>query len=269
MISVDSYSKTVIDIMIEPAIVKATYERKMVLDTLNPNIDYKEDILTLKIGQTTSSFYSQQLKTIDSLEYYNDEYFKLRYSDKRIFSEHASLSKEAIFKNYPQNKITHHDRFDLCNWTIEEDIEKPVWKILRNTKTILGYECIEATTSYRGRTWIVWFTPEIPISDGPWKLWGLPGLILCAKDSKQHYSYTIQGIEMDEIGFVEFFDYYGNRMEILREKALKAKRKYLQKDIGYEIMFSGDYGFKAGGLKHREKMPHANYDFEETDYPHE
>ncbi|HIR32843.1 MAG TPA: GLPGLI family protein, partial [Candidatus Coprenecus merdigallinarum] len=46
-----------------------------------------------------------------------------------------------------------------------------------------GYNCQRATGTFRGREWQVWFTYDIPYNYGPWKLGGLPGLILKAEDS--------------------------------------------------------------------------------------
>ena len=61
----------------------------------------------------------------------------------------------------------------------EEPLEEMRWEIISDSlKTILGYECMMAETNYHGRTWKAWFTPEIPVQDGPWKLHGLPGIIL-------------------------------------------------------------------------------------------
>ena len=34
-------------------------------------------------------------------------------------------------------------------------------------------ECKKATTNFRGRYWEVWYTEDIPISQGPWKLCGI------------------------------------------------------------------------------------------------
>lgn len=62
-----------------------------------------------------------------------------------------------------------------------EQIGEMEWSISDDyTKTILGHECLLAQTDYHGRHWTVWFSPEIPIQDGPWKLHGLPGIILSA-----------------------------------------------------------------------------------------
>lgn len=71
--------------------------------------------------------------------------------------------------------------------TFDKAIE-PKWKITTDTKKILDYNCIKATTEFRGRQWIVWFTPDIPGDIFPWKLQGLPGAILEVSESKNIFS---------------------------------------------------------------------------------
>ena len=63
-------------------------------------------------------------------------------------------------------------------------LEQPLWKVLDGTDTICGYQCSMAEARYLGRTWRIWYTSSIPVSAGPWLLWGAPGLILRAKDSR-------------------------------------------------------------------------------------
>ena len=58
-------------------------------------------------------------------------------------------------------------RFD---WTLEDE-----------TMTVCGYTCRKATARFRGRTWTAWYAEELPVNAGPWKLYGLPGLILRAE----------------------------------------------------------------------------------------
>ncbi|MDR1369104.1 MAG: GLPGLI family protein, partial [Dysgonamonadaceae bacterium] len=69
------------------------------------------------------------------------------------------------------------------------------WEILSDTATILGYACQKAQCHYRGRDWEAWFTTEIPISEGPWKFYGLPGLITKLNDRKKHYSFVLTGFQ--------------------------------------------------------------------------
>lgn len=63
------------------------------------------------------------------------------------------------------------------------------WNVGSETKVIEGYTCYKAEAYYRGRTWTAWFTPQIPVPFGPWKLLGLPGLILQAYDATGEVSF--------------------------------------------------------------------------------
>lgn len=57
------------------------------------------------------------------------------------------------------------------------------WSLQPEEKQVCGYRCHRAIGTYGGREWSVWYTPEIPYAYGPWKLSGLPGMILYATDS--------------------------------------------------------------------------------------
>ena len=66
------------------------------------------------------------------------------------------------------------------------------WTFGEGEKEVCGYPCQQARTRYGGRDWTVWYTPGIPAAFGPWKLGGLPGLILEAEDAEglHHFSAT-------------------------------------------------------------------------------
>lgn len=73
-----------------------------------------------------------------------------------------------------------------------------IWEILEETQTICEYECRKAVTNFGGRRWSVWFTVEIPCAFGPWKLAGLPGLILKANDERGHYVFTAVSLKSSD-----------------------------------------------------------------------
>jgi len=70
------------------------------------------------------------------------------------------------------------------------------WKLGTETKTIGSFLCQEATTQFRGRIYTAWYTDEIPVSLGPWKFHGLPGLILEVEDETGEVSFKAQKVEI-------------------------------------------------------------------------
>lgn len=82
-----------------------------------------------------------------------------------------------LYDKLADASVFYAEPFDELQWNVVED----------STRTVLGYECVMATADYHGREWTAWFSPEIPVQDGPWKLRGLPGLILEAAASPEIY----------------------------------------------------------------------------------
>ena len=65
------------------------------------------------------------------------------------------------------------------------------WQLLDRTKQINGYECKMAKGTFRGREYTVWYAPTLPYPYGPWKLFGLPGIILEAHDKKKQFHFVV------------------------------------------------------------------------------
>ena len=64
-----------------------------------------------------------------------------------------------------------------------------------------------ATANYHGRDWTAWFTPDIPLQEGPWKLCGLPGLILEANESTGQHSFIATGLEVSNQEIVPIYPF--------------------------------------------------------------
>lgn len=76
-----------------------------------------------------------------------------------------------------------------------EAMDQFEWEILPETRKIKDYEVQKATTSFAGREYVAWFTPEMPIAEGPYKFNGLPGLILEIADTREHWVFEFFGLE--------------------------------------------------------------------------
>lgn len=84
-----------------------------------------------------------------------------------------------VFNNVADETLIVYDKWGEDLGFYSEPANEMQWTIVSDSlNTILGYECVMARTDYHGRLWTVWFAPDIPLSYGPWKLRGLPGLIM-------------------------------------------------------------------------------------------
>ncbi|MDX9697263.1 MAG: GLPGLI family protein [Bacteroidales bacterium] len=84
--------------------------------------------------------------------------------------------------------------FSKKMYVVEEDIPKIQWTLAEETKKINEFSCKKALTTFRGRKYEVWYCPELPFNYGPWKLSGLPGLILEANDDKNQVVFNVKKI---------------------------------------------------------------------------
>lgn len=101
--------------------------------------------------------------------------------------------KGALFKNYESNEMYSEDLIGFKFFNIKDSINIIKWSIKSKQKDILGYACTLAEASFRGRVYEAWFTTEL-ISGGPWKLDGLPGMILKADTKDGYLSYEASKI---------------------------------------------------------------------------
>ena len=216
------------------AFLKVQYEyqhaHKIKNDTDTLWSNYK---FILQIAKDASHFYDPQKYYVDSL----------RLAPSGIYDQ---LIGEAMSRpgDYWQNakdlglqaghtyiNIKHFDKGDIEVWDsavgdnhhYHLGMNDMDWEICDSTKMILGYECQLAEGDYHGRRWKAWFTPEIPMQDGPWQLCGLPGLILEASSGPM-FSFKATGIQnCDEIF----------KMPLEQEKYFNSKRKSFLKTKKY------------------------------------
>ena len=170
------------------------YDYRCCVDTtgaLKDNIS--SDNMLLQIGPAgLSKFSSYKNLTVDSLimRSTSEQIANAAMEGKLSTGEYMT-----IYKNYPSGKLTHTEMICQDWFRYEEDLPSPEWELTDSVTNVLGYECQSARCVFRGREWTVFYTEEIPLADGPWKLHGLPGLIMKASDEKGHYTFECIGIK--------------------------------------------------------------------------
>lgn len=93
-----------------------------------------------------------------------------------------------LYKNLETAQSIKKEDFFGKTFLITGDVEKFDWKLTGEQKKILGFNCQKATGSKDESKYVVWFTPEIPVSSGPDGFGQLPGMILEVNvdDGKRH-----------------------------------------------------------------------------------
>ena len=95
--------------------------------------------------------------------------------------QEALMHMPTVWTGYPEGQTTVREFIFPHEYEGYEPTPDIGWTLTEDTMTISGYLCQQATATFRGVEWRVWYTEEIPSSAGPWRLRGLPGLIVEAK----------------------------------------------------------------------------------------
>ena len=178
-------------------------------------------------------------------------------SDAELHPEWSAARDESqpdVKLLFDRNKgvLDAHDRVYINKYHYTEPIPQQQWTMAEGDSTILGYTCHKATTRFRGRDYIAWYTEEIPYPYGPYKFGGLPGLITCIYDTQLEHIYTLVGFE--KAPALDYI-YYGNGRrkptEGTREEVNKLQRQYHE----HPDLFKSDLITPAPGTKINRKPP--------------
>lgn len=186
------------------------FSRKSATDAL-----VRADTMVLYVGDSLSKFYdpgrfmrdslvrdkmsSMEPSSIKSIRVMKGESAaEVSSMPGSTIGSNANLGESYQFiKNRQSNQVSVIDYTAAIGdrFRYEDKLGALPWKIEGGTEKVLDYTCQRATLTFRGRTYTAWFTPEIPVADGPWKFMGLPGLITKVEDSEKLFSFILIGLE--------------------------------------------------------------------------
>jgi GLPGLI family protein len=93
-----------------------------------------------------------------------------------------------VYKNYKKADIIFEYSSAMLKKGINifSDTLYPMsWVTTGIQKKIDSLICYKAMTIFRGRAYVAWFCPQLPIHEGPWKFGGLPGAIVEVYDEEK------------------------------------------------------------------------------------
>lgn len=85
-----------------------------------------------------------------------------------------------IRRNFATNTMTDAIQMLGKVYLVEDSMRAPQWKILNDLKEVAGHLCMSAfwEDTIKKQKVTAWFAMDIPISAGPERFFGLPGLIM-------------------------------------------------------------------------------------------
>lgn len=131
---------------------------------------------------------------------------------------------QTVLQNEPKGNLTVYSTITPDNYTYTESLTNIHWTLIEESDTVCGYPCKKATGEYGGRTWTVWYTQDIPVTYGPWKLCGLPGLVMSATDSEGIHHFDAIVIRKGTAPMTEIDA--TNVVSTTREKFIKGKNHF-------------------------------------------
>ena len=170
--------------IVDSSIMECIYNNRIIDHSIG---DMREYYAILEIGDTVSKFESYGSYRLDSVlvgkqQMTNGEFLK-------TYNMYRPDFKEFLLENANTKRLSYYGKVSIDSYTYQEDIPQIDWVLSDSTKMICGYLCHQATATFRGRNWIAWYC-DIPKSVGPWKLSGLPGLILAAETEDKEHTFS-------------------------------------------------------------------------------
>lgn len=252
------------------SLVEARYAEEWSIDTLTRQRGY--DTVVLRINGQRSSYWSRNQYFRDSLLALPDgrvQFMKMvtQLVETRGQASLYSNLGEYIYRFGDSTYTRATLALGTSNVPVEiiERTEIPEWHLIDSCKTIGSHLCYLAEADFRGRHWIAWYAPEVPLSHGPWKLCGLPGLIFETYDQSNDYHYRLVGLHTVVGADVEMLNLRNykyrpiDRLEYLRKMA-----DYMRIAMSEQVQISS--GDKELSEMFSSEKPIIRRDFRERDY---
>lgn len=227
----------------------------------------QEDFALLINENKTSDFLSYIKFKNDSTKTVTVKDFKKVGQGSMSFNYKYGESKfnEIVSKKYNLNEIIFekqlYDKIFISNSSCKIN-----WKINSEKDKFLGYPIQKATAEFGGRKWIAWFTTEIPVQDGPYKFYGLPGLILKINDSENEFMYEMKSITKENNDISERNFMSQNIIKLSSEKFHKIWEDYKKQPssiFNYQTQAGNDgwtASYTIGGGNPNDKKYQEKFD---------
>lgn len=230
------------------------------------NAQSEDNLYEVVYNKSNKTLYGNSLTSeLSVVLTFNDSVYKYRNTVKDSIDNWQYKIpgfKENVLGSYTIGNLKKNKQFHVRKSCLNsgkvivvDSIPKIQWTIHKDKKQILNLECIKATGIYRGRPIVAYFTESIPMAVGPYKILGLPGLILEMNSTDGDFIYTAVSLKSNVKLSTNFFkiptDLYrmtsyrselaciekrsSNRLKIARARMLNKVKEYNKSFINEQI----------------------------------
>ena len=222
----------------QAACLRAVYQLDYNLDSVVTTP--KRVLMILRISNGTPRFGSAFNHISDSVYTNSPSLGEMERIQKAMDAPKGASRKNefhyTILKTPAKGFISYHDDIAAEDYQYQENQLSFPWRITPAKKTIAGHECQQAYTAFGGRMWEAWFARDIAASDGPYKFYGLPGLILQIRDTHDHYVFSLLCLDVNPFPFDAAAD-TRTPMSIKSSAPIIKKAKFLQAKYNDDVTF--------------------------------
>ena len=173
-------------------------------------ISYSQDSLSYNLKVNYDIYYNTEIPIIKKgVLYIGKENLKSLFiygkkKEKKISQSEDDDTKYTIvqsgiekFNFFNLEKDTLYSKEKTFNeeFIVAEKTPQFNWVLEEGEKKFGELALKKATLNFRGRNYIAWYSENYPVKIGPWKFYGLPGLIIEVYDVTKRYHWLATSIE--------------------------------------------------------------------------
>jgi len=178
-----------------------------------------------------------------------DEFKKETEED---LAKHPCKCQSFLVKKPSEGKLYFSYAGKRKKFLVEDSLPAMQWQLGDSTVNFMGYRCKVGKTFFRGRHYTAYYTDTLGIMDGPWKFYGLPGLILYVKSDDGFYK--MQAVELT-------YPYKGRipkpslpKKKISWKTYLKKQKRYYDQQVEKQKIYLMQFGEFENGNNHTFKL---------------
>ncbi|PWW19393.1 MULTISPECIES: GLPGLI family protein [unclassified Chryseobacterium] len=219
----------------EALVADFTYLLKGKINKSTPNYIH-EEFFSLQVLNDRAFFISEKAVKFDSV--FQSEFKKATvngYSNIDFRGKSFPKTKFPYTIIQSNQNIQYFENIGMTLLSYKEPIINN-WKLINESKVIKSFNCKKAELNYKGRNWIAWYSTDIPLSYGPYKFTGLPGLIIKISDQNGDYDYElVKSVSSEKLKGMELTvrkKRYENSTETSIAGLQEAKKNFINNMIG-------------------------------------